>query len=1740
MNILEFHKRLINNYKSYINSFLNVKDPRLLQFVATELNNKKLWPDPLVQFNPTFEKGQTIQHLVQTGLLHHELQDIFYGYELYKHQEEAITLGAKGKEFIVTSGTGSGKSLTYIATIFNPILRSEASLTGKTQAVIVYPMNALINSQHEEFRKYERNYLKRKLPPGTPFEEGGKSLTEQIRELRQIVGDIFPISYGQYTGQEDEETRDKMRVHPPHILMTNYMMLELILTRGGKDVDIRNNILENLRFLVFDELHTYRGRQGSDVALLIRRIKAGASHPVTCIGTSATMISSDTATLSEQKQEVARIGCLIFGSDIHENQIVSESLVKSLKKDIPVTPENVAEAISQGMDQESPSTEFETNPVAHWLEETIALEQKEGILVRRKPLTVEAIGRQLHDFCGKPEKECTPYISALLEWSNKINSDPSRKKNLLPYRIHQFIAQTGTVYATLGDQEARQPYLDAGLYSGNSDTYVFPLVFSRYSGHDFYCVTLDEGQGRLFPRDFRNLEDPEDEETKAGYLFIAHQEDEDPVWDEERDLQDLPEAWFNPPRRDGTRSLKSDKRNRIPRKIHFDGEGYFSFSGGKEFEGWFIAAPLMFDPTSGIIFDQTGEWSKLTKLGGEGRSTATTVLSFETITQLHAFGEPAREQKLLSFTDNRQDASLQAGHFNDFVKVGQLRAAIWNALEKHGQLDYTTIADRIFECLNIPQEQYARNPAAFPGPRKENEDAFKDFIMYRLLHDLRKSWRVVLPNLEQCALLSIGYKFLDESVRDNTLWQSSMLLDKMAPEERLEFLVQVFDFFRKSYALEFSMLEPSAINQNSRKIREKLIPPWTLDDSDKIDYPASIQVEKLDRTIQNLFGGSAGYQSHFGRYLRKTAEKQGLNLRGKENYTPAVYALFDFLCNAGWLSRKYARNEEGVQVFVYQLKVDYLLWQKGDGNTITPDLIKTRSYKPVVVKPNLYFQRFYRTDFHHLKTIEGKEHTGQIKNEKRQEREKLFRNGTISVLYCSPTMELGIDIADLNIVHLRNVPPSPANYAQRSGRAGRSGQAALVMTYCSNYSAHDRHFFNTPEKMVAGSVSTPRMDLVNEELLKSHLHALILSRHSISNLNNSLGDLVDKEDLENLPVKEEIALAFGLTETQKREIGTAFRRIVEDSWFKTELATRKPSWFNDLWIQQTIDSYYIDFDQSLSRWRILYRNAILQFRAANEIIENRIYANNHDLIDKARYSRRQSERQMALLLNDMTDSSGRKSDNESEFYPFRYLAAEGFLPGYNFTRLPIRTFLETKDGSGEFLSRPRVIALNEFGPRNIIYHDGAKFRIDRIILHEAEAKIEKAKISPYTGYILMKDQFTYTVDPLVSKELSQGMDEYIHSDLVEIAETVAFEQQRITCQEEERSRKGFDTRTYFYVEGGFDNTLEAIVKTGGEKLLHLHAFPAARLVHINFKWRNSPEKGFALNLKSGHWQNRTQEHAEGQSDDIKRIKLFTTTTANVLYLQPVETLGLQGGHAGVVTLMYALKRAIENYFQVESNEIGVSIMGEGDSPNILLYEASEGSLGVLSQLVENPRVYKAVMHDAFDFCFLKEGVEIPEEELAPATYDDLLSYYNQSHHQVINRNHIRHSLRLLSDSAIEFLANRSFSSYDEQYHALMAARDMNSSTEEAFLKFLYAKGLRLPDEAQPIIPHMYVRPDFLYKPNVCVFCDGTPHDDRRVMDDDKSKREALKNAGYQVLSWYYKNPLDQMVSTRPDIFKPVR
>ncbi|WP_448520912.1 hypothetical protein [Schleiferia thermophila] len=468
--------------------------------------------------------------------------------------------------------------------------------------------------------------------------------------------------------------------------------------------------------------------------------------------------------------------------------------------------------------------------------------------------------------------------------------------------------------------------------------------------------------------------------------------------------------------------------------------------------------------------------------------------------------------------------------------------------------------------------------------------------------------------------------------------------------------------------------------------------------------------------------------------------------------------------------------------------------------------------------------------------------------------------------------------------------------------------------------------------------------------------------------------------------------------------------------------------------------------------------------------------------------------------------------------------------------------METLKGGGVFISRPRFIALSEFGPRNIIYHDGTKYRVDRMILTEADLNLKKGKICPKTGYFLFDKQYGYEVDPIINKRLQLDYSKHVHTTLLEMAETRAYEIQRITCQEEERTKKGYDVQTYFAVDSGFENTTEGIVSIGNEKLLHIHYIPTCRIFKLNLKWRTSNEDGFTLNLNTGYWQSKKQKEEKinaGEVDSLKDVKLFTSDTANALYIQPVKALGLAGGSNGVITLMFAIKRAIENYFQVEANEIGASIMGDDEAPNILIYEAAEGSLGVLSQIVDHPSTYHAIMTEAYKLCFFKNGVE-EEGEVIPATYDDLLSYYNQSYHHQIDRNLIRDALKNLQNSTLEIISNQSFNSYDEHYHFLLSSIDSNSSTEEKFLKFLYKKGIRLPDEAQPKVNKMFVRPDFFYKPNIYIFCDGTPHDDPEVRKHDMAKRAALKNAGYQVLSWYYKDPLEDLIATRPDIFKKVK
>ncbi|MBT7825343.1 MAG: DEAD/DEAH box helicase [Bacteroidetes bacterium] len=1692
-NIFKIQNSIISDYHSYVESFINIKNEKIRKVVQNEIDNGALWPDPLIHFNPSYQIGDRISTLVDNGLLHNDIEKVFTGYNLFKHQVDAIKLGAADKDFIVTSGTGSGKSLTYMGTIFNDMLISGDKHSG-INAVIVYPMNALINSQTQELTRYKNNY-------------------------EDETGQNFPITFAQYTGQEKQDKKSEIRENPPHIILTNYMMLELILTRI-QEKSLRESIYDKLKFLVFDELHTYRGRQGSDVAMLIRRIKTKAKQKIVCIGTSATMVSG--GTVHEQKEKVAEVAATMFGTPFQTNQIINETLSKSFSdRKTNQSMKDLSESLTHSIDVQADKSKLVINALAIWLENRIALRDNDGILIRNKPLRFDEIIDLLSKDSGQNKKICSRNLTDLMQWISNVNeneSDPT--KSYLPFKLHQFISQTGSVYITLDYDQNALITLEPGVYHGGDDEKkpVFPIVFSRVSGHEFICVYKNGSSQKLKPREFRDFAE-EDDEQKAGYIIP----DID-IWDPENHLSSLPDAWIKYSAKSEI-SIQKKYQSRIPQLISYDKYGNFEDGIGLELSGWFMPVKLLFDPTSGTVYDpKTNEGTKLTKLGSEGRSTSTTITSFTILKHLSESGFIPEDQKLLSFTDNRQDAALQSGHFNDFMKVIQLRSAIYNAVLNASNtcLDHSSIGQAVFTALNIRQKEYALKPSQFPNVRKDNQTALTDYLTYRILYDLKRGWRVVLPNLEQCSLLEIDYLYLKENCSLANVWDEVPYFNKMDPGEREVLVFQILDFFRRSYAIHSEdYLNPNSISQKRKVINEKLQSPWKFDDNERISEPCFLRYEAI-RNYSKMFTSSIGHTSALGKYLREELKQFGANQINRKKYKIIIEKILDLLSEAGWLKVTEVKNREGQDTKLYQLLIDKIIWKLGDCKNIKPDLVKNRSYKVVKQTPNLYFQKVYQSDFNQYKKYIGSEHTGQLSTDVRQEREEKFRSGEISALFCSPTMELGIDISSLSVVHMRNVPPNPANYAQRGGRAGRSGQAAFVFTFCSNYSPHDRHYFKNASDMVAGVVAPPRIDLGNEELLISHLNALYLAEVGLGDLDHSISALVDLDDKENLLIRDKIKESLSISASVKKSIIIDFNKAVND--FRNRSLNSK-AWFNDGWIVGQIDGFVNNLDKSIDRWRVLYHSASSQMSKAFNITNSGLYSKSSPEMKNAFRDLHQATRQRDLLKNDM----GKGSNQISEFYPYRYLASEGFLPGYNFTRLPLRTYVPVGN-YGEYISRPRFISIHEFGPRNIIYHNGAKYRIDQLLVQETESNIKKAKVSVNSGYYLSDSDYDHEVCPFSNIPLTDDKSRKIYTNLMEMSETKCEEIERISCEEEERVSTGFNIETFFSVPGGLDTIKTALLKSDKENLLKMQYLPAAKLIKINTKWRVAKEEGFPIGLTTGMWKRSNQEES---AEEIKRVQLFTTDTADALYIEPIKSLALSS--EGIITLQYALKRAIENVFQIESNEIGVTHMGSTDHPNIFLYEASEGSLGILSQFVEDQTLFKKVIIEAISLCRYDDS-----EYKEPASYDDLLAYYNQRDHLILDRFLIKDALEKLKICNLEILTNTGYSNYEEHFSNLMTKIDPNSSTEKEFLKYLYKNSLRLPDAAQKRVDGIYVQPDFFYEPDVWIFCDGTPHDRPEIREKDEKVREAIKDKGEQVIVYYYMDNLDDLVAKRGDIFKKVK
>ena len=1731
MNIINIYDKLKGSYKDYISSFVSIKDKRIEQEVNTAIQQEKLWPKALIQFNPNFAQGIGVSDMIAKGLPIHRDLEKFFATSFYKHQQEAIELGCQDKEFIVTSGTGSGKSRTFMATIFNYILHHQTECKNKTIAIIVYPMNALINSQSEELDGYRQKY-------------------------EMTTGMECPFTFGKYTGQEGQQEREKMQQTPPNIILTNYMMLELLMTRAGDEQRLRDCFLANLHFLVFDELHTYRGMQGSDVSFLIRRIKAQASGNVRCFGTSATMVSDDKLTYKQQREKVAEVAQCIFGSTYTIEQVIDETLRVGLSRP-SFTIEEIIDSIKAPVPTELDAELIRNYPTANWIEQNIALryDETEAKYFRGAPCSIEGIAQKLHEYTdGTVDVDtCYEHIIAVLNWCNSFNVATTGNTKLLPYKIHQFIPQTGNVYATLGTPADRYITVEEKLYceelsEGDSKVKFFPIMFSRLSGHEMYSVKL-ETNTLLVPRNFDERIDPDadEQDTPAtdGYIIVPHEDEDINDFLLDPNSDEIPDDWFTIDRR-GNRRLKPTYSERIPRLIYFNKYGNAAENAdllGECIAGIYVASPLRYDPTAKAIYTGSSkEWSKLSKIGSEGRSTATTVLSYENIIEMKAADVPSSDRKLMTFVDARQDAALQAGHFNDFVRIGKIRSAIWNAVQNADEpIGSATIARVVFEKLNLNQEDYFndRYKNLRGGRADKVKEVMRKYLGTIIYDDLAGNWQVTMPNLEDCALLKINYEFLHEEITGEN--GSDRLydipeLEGLTDEAKEKFIIQIFDFLRHNLCMYSSERTEAAVKDLETQVRDSLKSPWSLDENDKIASSSALCFVK-PASKRKAFGKIiAGYRSKLSFFVRDFLAKNGATatINNQDEYIEYMTGLFAALGN-------YILEDDGA----YQLDYASILWEKGDEKNVRTDLTKIRTMgDDIVYKPNKYFQNFYKNIPLSEVILEAKDHTGQVAKDERELREQQFRSGEFPVLYCSPTMELGIDIKDLSIVGMRNVPPTPANYTQRAGRAGRSGQAALIYTYCRPRNSHENYYLRHPEKMVSGEVKAPRMELVNEELFTTHFHSTVLSVCPIPQLSKGIADLVEYSNPNDIKLKPEVIHHLQLSDELKAAIKTTFRKAISDTFLSDRLEKEDPYWFTDSWMDNILNSYQSDFDKALNRWRSLYRIAQQQIEEAQAIIRNNVYGDNSQEKKDALLKEKRGTELRDMLLG---QNQGKNAE-ENEFYPYRYFASEGFLPGYNFTKLPQRVLLQYKSDKMETLSRAKSLALSEFGPQNIIYNNGGKFRVKRMMI-TTDPTSHRFVINPKTG-VVYKDleNASHHVD-IITGESLDGVSKLIPGYCIEMQDMIAQENEKITCQEEERSRKFYERKTYFNSDNIRSISKCELKTANGNHLANILYIPSCRMTYILESKNDNNSNGFPLDTKTGDWISnermsaiiRERQQEPDKFSNIKPVKLFTETTANAIYIQPLQALALADKGA-VRTFLYAFKQAIEDVFQIEGSEIGAEVMGEEKIPNVLIYENAEGSLGVLGRLVHEADAYRAVVNRAYEICYgtLNELSDEERAKLIPADYTNLLNYYNQPYHQQIDIRKIYGTLRIMMDADIEIREAGQNMSYDAQYEALEAERDHNSSTEYEFLKYLYEHRLRLPDKAQPMFPNeYYVQPDFMYGDRIVVFCDGTPHDRPDVQEDDRNKREVLEDAGYVVIAWHYATPIADFVAAHSDIFTPV-
>ena len=1444
-----------DEYKSYVFTFQKIKNPVIREWISEKIaEGQLLWKDPHIQLNRRFQEGENLQSLVEKDVLHKGILKVFTTRDSegklsntpikpYKHQSEAILSILRDlKNTIITTGTSSGKSFCFAIPIVSECFRLNDKGVKGIKAILIYPMNALANSQYQDLtERLNGTGLKVGLYTGDTKNSHEEALT------------AYEGMWGRPKPYDSELiSRDEIQATSPDILMTNYVMLELLLTRFEDQKLFSPNHEGRLKFVVLDEIHTYNGKKGADVACLLRRLKnrTGTVGTIRCIGTSATVQSQKGG---EAEDLIAKFGSDIFGEKIEPDSIIGEyyaSYSKPLPEPLPLkvlVTEKILREFDSSLEKASVLAEALSGKEILPLDATkkelgrILASQKSVQFLEEKlsedSFSLQAITKEYQEKY-RPNtslENCSRELeAALLSGSVGTIDILGVHQPIFVPKVHTFFSQGRSITSCLS---AKGTHLnDKGenictkCSSFGLEAVTFPLNFCRSCGQEYFGVSITDDNA-LVPREIDMMET----EGTNAYLMI-HQNDA-------FEMAAFPSEWY----KKGENELLAGRKDFVPKLAIYCPQCNRlddKCNCENKIEVFIISYPFLFCPSCGVYYNRRPrEFNKLFTFGSVGRSTATDVLVSCIISNLNE-----KERKIIAFSDSRQDTAFQAAHMNNLQKRIHFRRALYQALLDKGFLAGTDNALEIGEAglwiFNVMANnqvlpEYAKQKGKYVKSRGL-EKAYQRYLRHNVILDLAESMRKNHQNLEDVGLIKIVYNGLKELAADYNVWAEIESIATLSKESRFDYLSGFLDIFRRQLAI----YDEDIINQGifETEVENKLTDECQFD----IGAPSGSITGYSDLAVR---GG------RYVKVLRLTSPRSRL-----KKWTEKVLCLdpdeakdvtarvAEILANkeyGSWLIEHEAkgyRNRVIGQILMLNSDNVQLQADKSTSHLVCPkcgtvfhqeELGMCTGASCAQLKEmdfgNNYFRRTYSKSFEETVTITAHEHSAQIDGDTRRLIESRFKSpkDPLNVLICTPTLELGIDIGDLSAIYMRNVPPSPSNYAQRAGRAGRKNQPTLVTTFCGVGAArgpHDQYFYRFPEKIISGRIAPPRFMLDNQQLVVSHIHSIIL------------------ETLQKDPIKMKLEPGFGtILDLDKAEFPMLpdYKKNLSEGIEKSKVALTKSienafqiemcnfSWFTPKLIASIVSSFVDDFENALLYWRREYESLLRE----------------HQMLGakqrKERFSKADNDRLTSISIKLQSMREGEKG-----FYSYRYLSSQGFLPNYGFPNLNSVLSLSHSDNE---IERSSFLALSEFAPGNTIYHSGAKYLVTYAKPRTRDQKPVRDFVKICTNCsaaLLGEHALNSACCPRCGSSFEE---EHPNPNGIKMPDMHAWKRTRITSDEEERTRLGYEISTHYELGPKIEN-FEVF---GNKKLtLNLKYEHNGRIIHLNRgtkkNQRDGQERGFVL------------------------------------------------------------------------------------------------------------------------------------------------------------------------------------------------------------------------------------------------------------------------------------------------------